>query len=254
MSQSESRAATAREATRSHETRIEIAAPIEDVWKALTEASEIARWFAPNIKVEPGVGGTFLADWGPGIEWKTAIEVWEPNRHLRLAETREQPEPCPLLQDYFLEAEGGKTVLRLVHSGFGTSAEWDNEYEGTRGGWPVCFFRLKHGLEHHRGESIHNIILTSVGHGIDTARAHELIESARPEPYEPALNAPTERAGVLPELNGSIFSYSVQPCPGGTMAYVQFLFFGLSDAKAASIQKEWSDKMARMFPAETASR
>jgi uncharacterized protein YndB with AHSA1/START domain len=148
MSQSESRAATAREATRSHETRIEIAAPIEEVWKALTEASEIARWFAPNIKVEPGVGGIFLADWGPGIEWKTAIEVWEPNRHLRLAETREQPEPCRLLQDYFLEVEGGKTVLRLVHSGFGTSAEWDNEYEGTRGGWPVCFFRLKHGLEH----------------------------------------------------------------------------------------------------------
>jgi hypothetical protein len=38
------------------------------------------------------------------------------------------------------------------------------------------------------------------------------------------------------------------------MAYVQFLFFGLSDAKAASIEKEWSGKMARMFPAEAASQ
>ena len=53
---------------RAHETRIEIDAPIEEVWKALTDATEIARWFAPKMSVEPGVGGTVIADWGPGIE------------------------------------------------------------------------------------------------------------------------------------------------------------------------------------------
>ena len=36
------------ETMRAHETVTEIDAPIEEVWKALTEASEIARWFAPK--------------------------------------------------------------------------------------------------------------------------------------------------------------------------------------------------------------
>src|SRR5438477_7285842 len=145
---------------RAHETRIEIDAPIEEVWKALTDATEIARWFAPKMSVESGVGGTVIADWGPGIEWKTTIEVWEPNKHLRLVETRDRAlspdpnvetlEPCRLLQDFYLEGQGGKTVLRLVHSGFGNSAGWDHEYQGTQGGWKACFLRLKTGLERHR--------------------------------------------------------------------------------------------------------
>src|SRR5260370_12266468 len=117
------------ETMRAHETVTEIDAPIEEVWKALTEASEIARWFAPKMTVEPGVGGFVLADWGPGLEWKTAIEVWEPNRHLRLAETRdyimtpagapEKFEPCRLVQGFYLEANGGKAVVRRVRSGVG---------------------------------------------------------------------------------------------------------------------------------------
>jgi uncharacterized protein YndB with AHSA1/START domain len=111
----------ASKAVRAHETRIEIDAPIEDVWRALTEAREIERWFAPKMNVEPGAGGSMVADWGPGLEWKNAIEVWEPNRPLRLTETRdhmltppgvnETMVSCRLFQDYYLEAEGGKTVL-----------------------------------------------------------------------------------------------------------------------------------------------
>src|SRR5262249_60351970 len=125
---------------RQHETRIEIDTPIEEVWKAITEASAMSRWFAPKMTVEPGVGGFVLADFGPGLEWKTAIEVWEPNRHLRLVETRDQVmsaspvaeplEPCRLVQDYYLEAAGGKTVLRLGHSGVGVGEAWGRGYWG----------------------------------------------------------------------------------------------------------------------------
>ena len=76
-------------AARQHETAIEIDAPIEEVWKAITDAAAMARWFAPKMTVEPGVGGFVIADWGQGIEWKTTIEIWEPNRRLRLVETRD---------------------------------------------------------------------------------------------------------------------------------------------------------------------
>lgn len=40
------------------EKEIEINAPLEDVWKALTDANELARWFPLEARVTPGPGGT----------------------------------------------------------------------------------------------------------------------------------------------------------------------------------------------------
>ena len=39
--------------------------------------------------------------------------------------------------DYFIESRGGTTVLRLVHSGFDASADFDAEYESTGYGWAI---------------------------------------------------------------------------------------------------------------------
>ena len=245
--------------TRAHETRVVIDAPMEDVWKALTEPAAIARWFAPKMTVEPGVGGSVLADWGPGLEWMTTIEVGEPNRHLRLAETRERVmtaspdaqalEPCRLVQDYYLEAEGGKTVLRLVHSGFGTSEGWDIEYEGTRGGWAVCFLRLKHALELHRNHSAHNFIVLRLCPGVDKEEALARMESAVPVPSEFLFRGDYQFCVLLPEHHGSIFSSSIQPCTGGSVTHVEFLLFGLSDAEARAMENQWNEKLAQLFPA-----
>lgn len=246
--------------TRAHETRIEIDAPIDVVWKAITEAKDLARWFAPKMTVEPGVGGFVLADWGPGIEWKTTVEVWEENRHLRLTETRdrmlspapveEKMEPCRLVQDYYLESESGKTVLRLVHSGFGSSKDWDKEYEGTRGGWATCFVRLKHGLERHRNDSVHNAILTTLCYGVDSKLTLERIESVMTQPMEIALRGDGHLCGILPDLNGSIFTVSVQPSLMGSVAYVELMLYGLPGSQAAAIEKQWKATLAGLFPGE----
>jgi len=58
--------------------------------------------------------------------------------------------PMRLVQDYTLESRQGRTALRLVHLGFGEGPGWDNEYEGTRGGWRMCFGRLKVALRSRR--------------------------------------------------------------------------------------------------------
>ena len=39
------------------EREVEIEAPREDVWKALTDANELARWFPLKARVTPGLGG-----------------------------------------------------------------------------------------------------------------------------------------------------------------------------------------------------
>jgi uncharacterized protein YndB with AHSA1/START domain len=47
------------------EFEIEVAAPVEAVSKALTDAAELSRWFPLEAEVKPGVGGTIRLSWGP---------------------------------------------------------------------------------------------------------------------------------------------------------------------------------------------
>jgi uncharacterized protein YndB with AHSA1/START domain len=153
---------------RQHVTEIEIDATPDQVFRAITEAEGIKRWFAPEAKVEPGpdgnmAGGSYSVSWGPGMEGTpNKIAIWEPGQRFATEKLRSaaygsegKPEATAEMQriivDYQIEAAGGKTRLRLVHSGFGHGAEWDNEFEGTRTGWPVFLLTLKHGLERHPG-------------------------------------------------------------------------------------------------------
>jgi uncharacterized protein YndB with AHSA1/START domain len=251
-------------AARQHETSIEIDAPIEEVWKAITDATAMARWFAPKMTVEPGVGGFVIADWGQGIEWKTTIEIWERNRRLRLVETRdhfigaspvaETFEPCRLIQDYYLDSTGGKTVLRLVHSGFGSGENWDIEYEGTRGGWAGCFLRMKLGLERHRNESVHNMFLTWTCQGRGYAEVLRQIESATVSPLDVRLRGQHHFCAVIPDLNGSVLNVSLQPCPTGSIAYIEALLFGPAGEKADVLESQWKTHLATLFPALAASQ
>jgi hypothetical protein len=41
--------------------------------------------------------------------------------------------------------------LRLVHSGFGSGASWDEEYDGISHGWPIEMRILRHYLQRHAG-------------------------------------------------------------------------------------------------------
>lgn len=126
---------------------ISLDADADTVWRALTEGEEISRWFSPDARVRPGVGGAVWLSWGEGAEWEAPIEIWEPGRHLRTAD----PAPSKLAVDYFIESRGGETVLRIVHSGFDADA-WDDELQTLDGGWRAFLATLRHYLAHHRGE------------------------------------------------------------------------------------------------------
>jgi uncharacterized protein YndB with AHSA1/START domain len=150
---------------RQHTTEIEINATPDQVFRAVSEAEEIKRWFAPEAKVDPRVGGTYTISWGPGMEGSpSTITIYEPGHRFAMVQERTKPygkegEPPletdtvqTMMVDYQIEAPGGgKTLLRLVHSGFGRGTGWDNEFEATRTGWAVFMQILKHGLERHPG-------------------------------------------------------------------------------------------------------
>lgn len=149
--------------TRKIETEIEIEAPIDAVWKAISEATELMRWLPLDARTKSGAGGGIWYSWGPPYEGESRIEIWDPPRRLRLEGGWAEPVegepprevepgvPARIAMDYTLESAGGKTILRLVHSGFGAGNDWDDEYEGTRRGWMQEFLSLKHYLERHAG-------------------------------------------------------------------------------------------------------
>jgi uncharacterized protein YndB with AHSA1/START domain len=144
-----------RKPDRRFETSIQIRAARDAVWQALTEAREIARWFAPQAEVDPRVGGRMLWEWGDAHSWPQTIEAFEPGRHLRTrydsGVADGQGGKRPLFVDFHLEGDRGVTTLRGTHTGFGPEADFDGEFDGISNGWPVELRSLRLYLEQHRG-------------------------------------------------------------------------------------------------------
>ena len=145
--------------SRSQEIVIEIKATPEEVFRAITEPEQIVKWFAPESRVDPRVGGEYVFSWGPGMEGKTTISGWDPYTHFGTCSERSvtyggtgKPVDTGVTRqmavDYYIEAIGdGVTRLRLVQSGFGPEAAWDDEFEATKTGWGDFLKKLKEVLE-----------------------------------------------------------------------------------------------------------
>lgn len=142
--------------SRSHEHVLEIGATPAEVWEAITRAEELVRWFPTSAEVTPGPGGEIRYGWDE-LVGRCRILAWDPPRHLRTgwmeapAGGAGDPARATLAVDWFLEANGATTRLRLVHSGFTRDARWDEEFDGTRRGWTFELQALRHYLERHRG-------------------------------------------------------------------------------------------------------
>jgi uncharacterized protein YndB with AHSA1/START domain len=93
------------------EKAIEVDAPVAEVWKALTDPGGLVRRFPLEARVTPGPGGTLFISWGLDCEGTAEIVAWEPNRRFAWKESM-------AVVEWTLEARGGKTLLRMVQSGF----------------------------------------------------------------------------------------------------------------------------------------
>jgi uncharacterized protein YndB with AHSA1/START domain len=154
---------------RSVEREIRIDAPLSAVWNALTDAEELTRWFPREARVEPGLGGKIVMRWDDTELDDTRIEVWEPERHLRVVDVGGSW--VGIACDYYLQAQsGGGTVLRVVSSGFGAGEDWDEVLEAFGKGWDFELRGLRHYLERHQGTR-RIIAAARVGYASDHASA-----------------------------------------------------------------------------------
>ena len=140
---------TEKKPERTLELHVDIDAPIEAAWKAITEGPGIANWFAPVAEVSaPGEGATVKAGWSEEMMMTSTVVAWEPLKHVRwLDESGWMGPGTSLALDYYLSTENGKTRVRLVQSAFGASEGWDDLFDGIKTGWIYFLQNLRIYLE-----------------------------------------------------------------------------------------------------------
>ena len=128
---------------------IVIDAPIDVVWRTITEPEQISRWFADKVELEvkPGARGYLgFGDQGGPVVVET---VDPPNRFSFRwnSPTGEEPQAGnSLLVEFTLTSEGEQTRLRVVESGLDMLAWPDDEKrryaDEHQNGWGAFLDRL----------------------------------------------------------------------------------------------------------------
>ncbi|HWZ58495.1 MAG TPA: SRPBCC family protein [Gemmatimonadaceae bacterium] len=80
------------------ELPVEIHAPAEQVWRAISTPEEIARWFAPVVTGSATVGEQMTFSWYPGGEYSGTVDVRDEGRHLRWSDDAFVPRETALNQ------------------------------------------------------------------------------------------------------------------------------------------------------------
>jgi uncharacterized protein YndB with AHSA1/START domain len=242
--------------TRTAEGRVTITAPAERVWKALTDAEELTRWFPLDARVEPGPGGTVYMSWRNEFAAEMKILVWDPPHHLRTAWAFHQGEEPAQVTDYLIETTRGTTTVRAVTSGFPLDASWDGWVEGTIRGWAFELRSLRHYLERHAGEPRHvayvrrRVPLTPADAWARLAADRELgpwLTAGRAFDASPGR----QYAAVADDPADAMFRVSVEPAgPGSPQPEVVFFLSAWGDQTGAvdAIRGTWARGLERLYP------
>lgn len=106
---------------------VEIAAPREVVWRALTTPERIREWFGWDYE---------------GIEGEIRLIFVDDATHVA-------PDRIELAEGQHIEvvAAGDRTIVRAVMAGDLTGTDWDDIYDGMEEGWRTFFEQLRFWLE-----------------------------------------------------------------------------------------------------------
>lgn len=153
--------------TRDIQLSVELDASPEDVFRAVTDGTELAKWLAPGARVTAPDGekkGSIWISWGEGMSVEHEIEIFDAPKRLRHPSGQNRETMAPLYADWSIEArEGGKATLRLVHSGFSAGADWDSEFEAHARGWRLMLQNLRQYFARHAHEpAVHLPFMSSV--------------------------------------------------------------------------------------------
>jgi len=265
--------------SRNHLHELSLAAPLDVVWRAITTADDLVRWFPFEARADGRAGGTIELIWGPQIRGRCRILAWEPPHHLRTTwmdaanpATDRAESPSPTFVDWHLETKGGRTVLRLVHSGFGAGATFDQEFDGTRRGWahelealrcwiegdraaPRRVFWAQVPVELSAGETWRRLtepdgFVRALPDATARASSRCRIELATGDVFEGEIvaNAPPEEfAATLVAPVRALFRMGFERCHGVTQAHAFFETWSMPPRDFAALESRVTAALHRCF-------
>ena len=142
-------------AFRSFAYRIDLAVPVERVWRAFTDSRVLSRWCAEGATITPREKGRLHVVFGGDVELDAHIDVLLTSQRMRLIllPTRGMPAPAKgeadavIVEDFLFERAKTGTTLRLLSSGVPSSQGWVTYYLNKRRYWELALTRLKVFLE-----------------------------------------------------------------------------------------------------------
>ncbi|MEZ5355499.1 MAG: SRPBCC domain-containing protein [Bryobacteraceae bacterium] len=194
---------------------VDIAAPIERVWKAVTDEKEIPRWFAPVARVKPGLGGSIFLSWGPGMEGEAPIVAWAaPHRFAWREETT--------TVEFVLESASATTRLSVTQSG--------NPSPSNIHAWQTFFAMLKYGLETYPNEPAVNVARLRQ---LDLPREQALLLAPAFPGTTVAAPAPGYCCQTVDGVDHSLLAYFIESGGGAVTISIEWILYGPARAYAA---------------------
>lgn len=251
---------------RSVQVEVEVPGTPEQVWQAIATGPGFGAWFVPS-EVDGRVGGTVTSHFGGGMDAVATITEWDAP-HRFAAESSWGPNGPNVATEWVVEArDGGTCVVRVVHSLFADTDDWDDQLTGTESGWPSFFKILRLYLEHFAGEPSSLIQLVafppaSAGAWEKLLGALNLAGATPGERRNAGASAPplsgiveTIGEGTHPQAllridlpaPGAMFAGA---CPAGEKTFLSVSFYLYGDTAAAVVardQSAWTAWMTNIF-------
>jgi uncharacterized protein YndB with AHSA1/START domain len=138
---------------RSVQVEVEVPGTPEEVWQAIATGPGISSWFVPTqFEYGDGQPVAVTMNFGPGMESRSAVTAWHPPQ-MFAAQGEGWGGSPPIATEWSVQARaGGSCLVRVVHSLFASTDDWDNQLEATESGWPGFFRTLRIYLTHFRGQ------------------------------------------------------------------------------------------------------
>jgi hypothetical protein len=149
----------------------------DEVWHATATGPGNTSWFTPT-QIDEHVGGALRFDLGPHGISTGEVTTWQPPERFGYVEREWAEGAPPVATEITITArDGGRCVVRMVHSLYTSSDAWDDQVEGFEGGWPAFFEVLKLYLAHHAGAKASSFLVMARGDA-DQHRVWESLSGA----------------------------------------------------------------------------
>ena len=135
--------------SRAIDLAVEVPGEAEEVWAAVATGPGITSWFVP-VHVDEEEGGSVRMDVGGADVETGTVAAWEPPH--RVVFEGSPSRGRRLTYEWLVTpTRPGTSAVRLRNTGFGPDADWDADYDGMGGGWPLFLENLRLHLTHFRG-------------------------------------------------------------------------------------------------------